>query len=162
MMNNLPVTIVGNLTADPELRFTPSGAGVANFTVAHTPRSFDRQANQWKDGESTFLRCSVWRDQAENVCESLHRGDRVIVVGSLTSRSYETSSGEKRTVIECTVDAIGPSLERASAEVKKVASRSKQPDAGWGGEQAKQGTVHTPPSGGWGQQPAAGWGEPPF
>ncbi len=100
MAGDTVITIIGNLTADPELRFTPSGAAVANFTVASTPRMFDRQSNEWKDGETLFMRCSVWRDAAENVAESLQRGMRVIVAGRLKSRSYETKEGEKRTVVE--------------------------------------------------------------
>ena len=117
------ITIVGNITNDPELRFTPSGAAVANFTVASTPRTFDRQANDWKDGETLFLRCSIWREAAENVAESLQRGMRVIVTGRLKSRSFETKEGEKRTVIELDVDEVGPSLRYATAKVTK-ASRS--------------------------------------
>jgi len=112
-------TIVGNLTTDPELRFTPSGAAVANFTVASTPRAFDRQSNEWKDGETLFMRCSVWRDAAENVAESLTRGTRVIVTGRLRSRSYE-KDGEKRTVIEMDADEVGPSLRYASAKVTRA------------------------------------------
>ncbi|MFM6847784.1 MAG: single-stranded DNA-binding protein, partial [Terrabacter sp.] len=107
MAGDTVITIIGNLTADPELRFTPSGAAVANFTVASTPRQFDRQSNEWKDGETLFMRCSVWRDAAENVAESLQRGMRVIVSGRLKSRSYETKEGEKRTVVEMDVDEIG-------------------------------------------------------
>ena len=114
------ITIVGNLTADPELRFTPSGAAVANFTVASTPRTFDRQTNEWKDGETLFMRCSIWREAAENIAESLHRGTRVIATGRLKSRSYETKEGEKRTVIELDVDEVGPSLRYASAKVTKA------------------------------------------
>src|SRR5467141_1831620 len=114
------ITVVGNLTADPELRFTPSGAAVANFTVASTPRSFDRQSNEWKDGDTLFLRCSVWRQAAENVAESLHRGNRVIVQGRLRQRSFETREGEKRTVIELEVDEVGPSLKFAKAKVSKT------------------------------------------
>ena len=105
------ITVVGNLTADPELRFTPSGAAVANFTVASTPRIFDRQSNEWKDGDALFMRCSIWREAAENVAESLTRGSRVIVQGRLKQRSYETREGEKRTVVELEVDEIGPSLQ---------------------------------------------------
>ena len=120
MAGETPITVVGNLTADPELRFTPSGAAVANFTVASTPRTFDRQSNEWKDGETLFMRCSVWRDAAENVAESLNRGTRVIVSGRLKSRSYETKEGEKRTVIEMEVDEVGPSLRYASAKVTKT------------------------------------------
>ena len=120
MAGETTITIVGNLTADPELRFTPSGAAVANFTVASTPRTFDRQSQEWKDGEALFLRCNVWRQVAENVAESLARGTRVIVTGRLKSRSYETKEGEKRTVIEMEVDEIGPSLRYATAKVTKA------------------------------------------
>ena len=114
------ITIVGNLTADPELRFTPNGAAVANFTVASTPRILDKTTNEWKDGDALFLRCSVWRQAAENVAESLQRGTRVIVTGRLRQRSYETKEGEKRTVIELEVDEIGPSLRYATAKVNKT------------------------------------------
>jgi single-strand DNA-binding protein len=114
------ITVVGNLTADPELRFTPSGAAVANFTVASTPRTFDKNSNEWKDGEALFLRCSVWRQAAENVAESLQRGTAVIVQGRLKQRSYETKEGEKRTVYELDVDEVGPSLKWATAKVTKA------------------------------------------
>jgi single-strand DNA-binding protein len=114
------ITVVGNLTDDPELRFTPSGAAVANFTVASTPRNFDKQTNEWKDGDSLFLRCSVWRQAAENVAESLQRGNRVVVQGRLKQRSYETKEGEKRTVFEMEVDEVGPSLKYATAKVTKT------------------------------------------
>lgn len=117
-MNKIPMTITGNLTADPELRFTPSGAAVANFTVAHTPRF--KRGDEWEDGETTFMRCSIWRDAAENVAESLHRGTRVVATGNLVSRSYETKDGEKRTVMELEVDEVGPSLKNASAKVTKA------------------------------------------
>ncbi|HEY6796175.1 MAG TPA: single-stranded DNA-binding protein [Kineosporiaceae bacterium] len=120
MAGETTITIIGNLTNDPELRFTPSGAAVANFTVASTPRTFDRQSNEWKDGETLFMRCSVWRDAAENVAESLQRGTRVLVSGRLRSRSYETKEGEKRTVIEMEVDEVGPSLRYATAKVVKT------------------------------------------
>ena len=120
MAGDTVITIIGNITGDPELRFTPSGAAVANFTVASTPRAFDRQSNEWKDGETLFMRCSVWRDAAENVAESLNRGTRVIVSGRLKSRSYETKEGEKRTVVEMEVDEVGPSLRYASAKVTKT------------------------------------------
>jgi len=120
MAGDTVITIIGNLTADPELRFTPSGAAVANFTVASTPRQFDRTSNEWKDGETLFMRCSVWRDAAENVAESLQRGARVLVSGRLKSRSYETKEGEKRTVIEMDVDEVGPSLKYATAKVNKT------------------------------------------
>jgi single-strand DNA-binding protein len=120
MAGDTVITVIGNVTGDPELRFTPSGAAVANFTVASTPRAFDRQSNEWKDGETLFMRCSVWRDAAENVAESIQRGTRVIVSGRLKSRSYETKEGEKRTVVEMDVDEIGPSLRYASAKVTKT------------------------------------------
>src|SRR5256885_5712758 len=120
MAGETVITVVGNVTDDPELRFTPAGAAVANFTVASTPRSFDRQSNEWKDGDTLFLRCSVWRQAAENVAESLHRGNRVIVQGRLRQRSFETREGEKRTVIELEVDEVGPSLRFATAKVSKT------------------------------------------
>ncbi|MDI2130451.1 single-stranded DNA-binding protein [Yinghuangia seranimata] len=120
MAGDTVITVVGNLTADPELRFTPSGAAVANFTVASTPRTFDRQTNEWKDGEALFLRCSIWRQAAENVAESLQKGMQVIVQGRLKQRSYETKEGEKRTTYELEVDEIGPSLKFATAKVTKA------------------------------------------
>jgi single-strand DNA-binding protein len=120
MAGDTVITIIGNLTGDPELRFTPSGAAVANFTVASTPRQFDRTSNDWKDGETLFMRCSVWRDAAENVAESLQRGARVLVSGRLKSRSYETKEGEKRTVVEMDVDEVGPSLKYATAKVNRT------------------------------------------
>jgi single-strand DNA-binding protein len=113
------ITVVGNLTGDPELRFMPSGAAVASFTIASTPRSFDRAGNKWKDGETLFLRCSIWRQAAEYVDESLTRGVRVIAQGRLKQRSYETSEGEKRTVVELDVDEVGPSLRYATAKVNR-------------------------------------------
>ena len=120
MAGDTTLTLIGNLTNDPELRFTPSGAAVANFTVASTPRAFDRQSNEWKDGETLFMRCSVWREAAENVAESLTRGSRVIVTGRLKSRTYDTREGEKRTVVELEVDELGPSLRYATAKVAKT------------------------------------------
>ena len=120
MAGDTIITVVGNLTADPELRFTPSGAAVANFTVASTPRTFDKNTNEWKDQEALFLRCSVWRQAAENVAESLQKGMSVIVQGRLKQRSYETKEGEKRTVVELEVDEIGPSLRWATAKVTKA------------------------------------------
>src|ERR1700716_1992998 len=120
MAGETVITVVGNLTADPELRFTASGAAVANFTVASTPRTLDRQSGEGKDGEALFLRCNIWRGAAENVAESLTRGARVIVSGRLKQRSFETREGEKRTVIELEVDEIGPSLRYATAKVNKV------------------------------------------
>jgi len=146
------ITVVGNLTADPELRFTPSGAAVANFTVASTPRIFDRQSSEWKDGEALFLRCNIWREAAENVAESLTRGSRVIVTGRLKQRSFETREGEKRTVFEVEVDEIGPSLKYATAKVNK-ASRSGGGGGGFGGGSGGGG-------GGGGSRPAAGGGAP--
>src|SRR4051795_12425294 len=131
MAGDTTITIIGNLTNDPELRFTPSGAAVANFTVASTPRTFDRQSNEWKDGETLFMRGSVWRDAAENVAESLQRGTRVLVSGRLRSRSYETREGEKRTVVELEVDEVGPSLKYATAKVAK-ASRGGGGGGGFG------------------------------
>jgi single-strand DNA-binding protein len=132
MAGDTVITVIGNLTADPELRFTPSGAAVANFTVASTPRQFDRNSNEWKDGETLFMRCSIWRDAAENVAESLHRGTRVVVTGRLKSRSYDTKEGEKRTVMELEVDEVGPSLRYASAKVTK-AERGGGSGGGFGG-----------------------------
>jgi single-strand DNA-binding protein len=120
MAGETTITVVGNLTDDPELRFTASGAAVANFTVASTPRFFDKQTNEWKDGDALFLRCSVWRQAAENVAESLTRGMRVMVQGRLKQRSYETREGEKRTVFEVEVDEVGPSLKYATAKVTKA------------------------------------------
>ena len=131
MAGETPITVVGNLTADPELRFTPSGAAVANFTVASTPRTFDRQTNDWKDQETLFLNCSVWRQAAENAAESLQRGMRVIVSGRLKARSYETREGEKRTVFEIDVEEVGPSLKMATAKVTKT-SRSGGGQGGGG------------------------------
>jgi single-strand DNA-binding protein len=119
MAGETVITVVGNLTSDPELRFTPSGAAVANFTIASTPRTFDRQSNEWKDGETLFLRASIWREAAENVAESLTKGTRVVAQGRLKARSYETREGEKRTSYELDVDEIGPSLRYATAKVTK-------------------------------------------
>ncbi len=132
MAGDTIITVVGNLTADPELRFTPSGAAVANFTVASTPRTFDRQTQEWKDGDALFLRCNVWRQAAENVAESLTRGARVVVSGRLKQRSFETKEGEKRTVVELEVDEVGPSLRYATAKVTK-ASRGSGGGTGGGG-----------------------------
>lgn len=132
MAGDTVITVIGNLTGDPELRFTPSGAAVANFTVASTPRTFDRQSNEWKDGDTLFMRCSIWREAAENVAESLTKGMRVIAQGRLVQRSYETREGEKRTVVELQVDEIGPSLRYASAKVTR-AQRSGGGGGGFGG-----------------------------
>jgi single-strand DNA-binding protein len=129
MAGETVITVIGNLTGDPELRFTPSGAAVANFTVASTPRTFDRQSNEFKDGDTLFMRCSIWREAAENVAESLTKGTRVIVTGRLVQRSYETREGEKRTVVELQVDEVGPSLRYASAKV----TRTQRSGGGGGG-----------------------------
>lgn len=123
MTDGPPITIIGNLTGDPELRFIQSGAAVVNFTVASTPRTFDKQANEWKDGETLFMRCSLWREAAENVAESLTKGMRVIVTGRLVSRSYE-ANGEKRNVTELQVDEVGPSLRYATAKVTRTERKS--------------------------------------
>jgi len=157
MAGETVITVVGNLTSDPELRFTPNGAAVANFTVASTPRIFDRQANEFKDGETLFLRCSVWREMGENVAESLQRGTRVIVQGRLKSRSFETKEGEKRTVMELDVDEVGPSLRRATAQVTKNQSGGGGNSYGgnFGGGQgggSQQGGF---------QQQSSGWGNNP-
>jgi single-strand DNA-binding protein len=130
---DVTITVVGNLTDDPELRFTPSGAAVAKFRVASTPRFMDKQTNEWKDGEPLFLTCNVWRQAAEHVAESLQRGARVIVTGRLRQRSYETREGEKRTVMELEVDEIGPSLRYATAKVQKMARSSGNGGFGSGG-----------------------------
>jgi|SRR5215212_802577 len=133
MAGETVITVVGNLVDDPELRFTPSGAAVANFRIASTPRTFDRQTNEWKDGDALFLTCSVWRQAAENVAESLQKGMRVVVQGRLKSRQYETREGEKRTVFEIDVDEVGPSLKYATAKVTRT-QRS-----GGGGGYSQQG-----------------------
>jgi single-strand DNA-binding protein len=160
------ITVVGNLTADPELRFTPSGAAVANFTVASTPRIYDRQSGEWKDGEALFLRCNIWREAAENVAESLTRGSRVVVTGRLKQRSFETREGEKRTVVEVEVDEIGPSLRYATAKVNK-ASRGGSSSGGFGSGQQRGSSGGQSTDDPWGSAPAAGStggtdDEPPF
>ncbi|PID97489.1 MAG: single-stranded DNA-binding protein [Actinobacteria bacterium] len=187
MAGETVITIVGNLTADPELRFTPSGAAVADFTVASTPRTFDRNTNEWKDGETLFLRCSIWREAAENVAESLRKGMRVIAQGRLVQRSYETREGERRTVVELQVDEVGPSLRRAKAQVTRTTSsgggqggynQGGQPQGGgYGAPAGNQGgygqqggqATYGAPAGGSPQDPwrtdsgAASFGEdPPF
>jgi single-strand DNA-binding protein len=173
MAGETTITVIGNLTSDPELRFTPSGSAVANFTIASTPRTFDRQSNEWKDGETLFLRCSIWREAAENVAESLTKGMRVIAEGALKSRSYEDKkTQEKRTVIEFDVQEIGPSLRYANAKV----NRTQRSNNGGGSSQQGQGNQGGNgqwngggSSGEWGGQPQdnSGWGsgpdsEPPF
>jgi single-strand DNA-binding protein len=174
MAGETTITVIGNLTSDPELRFTPSGSAVANFTIASTPRTFDRQSNEWKDGETLFLRASVWREAAENVAESLTKGMRVIVTGRLKSRSYETKEGEKRTVIELEVDEIGPSLRYANAKINRTqrgtqGGQAGQGNGGFGGQGNTSGqpaaqedpwaTPATSTAGGWGAGPDS---EPPF
>ncbi|MFK8907976.1 single-stranded DNA-binding protein [Streptomyces sp. YS-3] len=149
MAGETVITVVGNLVDDPELRFTPSGAAVAKFRVASTPRTFDRQTNEWKDGESLFLTCSVWRQAAENVAESLQRGMRVIVQGRLKQRSYEDREGVKRTVYELDVEEVGPSLKSATAKVTKTTGRGGQGGYGGGGGQQQGG-------GNWGGAPSGG------
>jgi single-strand DNA-binding protein len=152
------ITIVGNLVEDPELRFTPSGAAVAKFRVASTPRYLDKTTNEWKDGDSLFLTCNVWRQAAENAAESLQRGMRVIIQGRLKQRSYETKEGEKRTVFEVEVDEVGPSLKNATAKVSKTG----RTNAAAGGA-ATSNNAEDP----WASAPAGNWGasstdEPPF
>ena len=145
MAGETTITVVGNLTDDPELRFTPSGAAVAKFRIASTPRTLDRQSGEWKDGEPLFLACNIWRDAAEHVAESLQRGARVIVQGRLRQRSYETREGEKRTVYELEVDEIGPSLRYATAKVQKM---SRSGGGGGGGFGASGGGGNRQFSGG--------------
>lgn len=147
MAGETVITVVGNLVDDPELRFTPSGAAVAKFRVASTPRTFDRQTNEWKDGESLFLTCSVWRQAAENVAESLQRGMRVVVQGRLKQRSYEDREGVKRTVFELDVEEVGPSLKNATAKVTKTTGRGGQGGYGGGQQGGQQG------GGNWGGAP---------
>ncbi|QEU11615.1 single-stranded DNA-binding protein [Dermabacter vaginalis] len=133
MANETVLTIVGNLTADPEIRFTNSGIPVASFTVASTPRTFDKQANEWRDGDALFMRCSAWRDLAENVAESLTKGARVIVQGRLQQRSYTDKEGNQRTSIDLQVDEVGPSLRYATAQpVRAARNTQQQPQHGWG------------------------------
>ncbi|MGW2006699.1 single-stranded DNA-binding protein [Streptomyces nigrescens] len=146
MAGETVITVVGNLVDDPELRFTPSGAAVAKFRVASTPRTFDRQTNEWKDGESLFLTCSVWRQAAENVAESLTRGTRVVVQGRLKQRSYEDREGVKRTVYELDVEEVGASLKNATAKITKTSGRGGQGGGGFGGGQQGGGQG----GGGWG------------
>lgn len=167
MAGETVITVIGNLTADPELRFTPSGSAVANFTIASTPRVFDRQTNEWKEGEALFLRASIWKEAAENVAETLTKGMRVIAQGRLRSRSYDTKEGERRTVMELEVDEIGPSLRFASAKVTRT-QRSGGGGAGGFTNSAPQNT--TQQGGGWNAPAADPWNtgggvandEPPF
>ena len=166
MTGETTVTVVGNLTADPDLRFTSTGVAVLDFTVASTPRIYDRQSGEWKDGEALFLRCNIWREAAENVAESLTRGSRVIVTGRLKQRSFETREGEKRTVVEVEVDEIGPSLRYATAKVNK-ASRSGGGGGGFCGGFSGGSRGSEPKDDPWGSAPASGSfsgadDEPPF
>jgi single-strand DNA-binding protein len=166
MAGETVITVVGNLTDDPELRFTPSGAAVAKFRIASTPRTLDRQSGEWKDGEPLFLACNIWRDAAEHVAESLQRGARVIVQGRLRQRSYETREGEKRTVIELEVDEIGPSLRYATATVSKTARSDGGPGSGSSGEigagPGGAGTGRDAPHDSWAAPVGASSEEPPF
>lgn len=168
MAGDTVITVIGNLTADPELRWTQSGAAVADFTVASTPRTYDRNAGEWRDGDTLFMRCSVWRETAENVAESLRKGMRVIVQGRLTQRSYDTQQGERRTVVELQVDEVGPSLRRARAQVTRVQTQpasaggfgagaaSGAGGGGWAPSSALDAPQHDP----WGEPAAPS--EPPF
>ena len=166
MTGDTILTVVGNLTADPELRFTASGAAVANFTVASTPRAFDRTSGEWKDGEALFLRCNIWRQPAENVAESLTRGSRVIVSGRLKQRSFDTKEGEKRTVIELEVDEIGPSLRYATAKVNRAAGGSNGGGNNGAGRGGNTGGAPAAVNDPWGSSPVGAGGqyvdEPPF
>jgi single-strand DNA-binding protein len=169
MSGETVITVVGNLVDDPELRFTPSGVAVAKFRVASTPRVYDKQTNEWKDGESLFLTCSVWRQAAENVAESLARGVRVIVQGRLKQRSYEDGQGVKRTVYELDVDEVGPTLARATTKVTKNPSGGGQQQGAaqsadpWAGAQPARAGVSTAASNNSGQQQGAGYSDqPPF
>lgn len=162
MAGETVITVIGNLTADPELRWTQAGAPVADFTVASTPRTFDRNAGEWRDGDTLFMRCSVWRETAENVAESLRKGMRVIVQGRLTQRSYDTQQGERRTVVELQVDEVGPSLRRARAQVTRAqapaasASTASAPGSGGAAGWGREALQHDP----WGSQSVPS--EPPF
>ena len=160
MAGDTVITVIGNLTADPELRWTQSGAAVADFTVASTPRTYDRNAGEWRDGDTLFMRCSVWRETAENVAESLRKGMRVIVQGRLTQRSYDTQQGERRTVVELQVDEVGPSLRRARAQVTRTA-----PSGGGGYQSDNRGQQQggyqqaAPQGGGYGGGQQGGYGQ---
>ena len=158
MAGETVITVVGNLTDDPELRFTPSGAAVANFRIASTPRNLNRQTNEWEDGEALFLSCSIWRQAAENVAESLQKGMRVVVQGRLKARSYETREGEKRTVVEMEVDDVGPALRYATAKVTRTARGEGGGGGGGGGFSGGGAPVDDP----WASAGPAGGDEPPF
>ncbi len=167
MAGDTVITVIGNLTGDPELRFTPSGAPVANFTIASTPRAFDRQSNEWKDGDTLFMRCSIWREAAENVAETLTKGTRVIASGRLVQRSYDTREGEKRTVVELQVDEIGPSLRYASAKVTRAQRSGGGGGFSGGGQQAAGGGSASMDNDPWATPASSSGGsqsydEPPF
>ena len=165
MAGDTTITVIGNLTADPELRWTQSGAAVADFTVASTPRTYDRNAGEWRDGDTLFMRCSVWRETAENVAESLRKGMRVIVQGRLTQRSYDTQQGERRTVVELQVDEVGPSLRRARAQVTRVqAQAASAPSASASASRGAAGwRQEAPQHDPWGEPGGSAFGsEPPF
>ena len=159
MAGETVITVIGNLTSDPELRFTPSGAAVANFTIASTPRNFDKQTNEWKDGDTLFLNCSIWRQAAENVAESLQKGMRVVAQGRLKARSYETREGEKRTVMELDVEEVGPSLKYATAKVTRVTRGGGGGGGGFGGGDDPWASQSAAPQGGAPQAAGQGsWG----
>jgi len=158
MSGETTICVVGNLTADPELRFLPSGAAVCNFTIASTPRTFDKATSEWKDGEALFLSCSIWRQAAENVAETLRKGMRVIAQGHLKQRSYETQQGEKRTVIELEVDEVGPALRYATAVVTKSAGNGQGRQTQPGRQQPAQ-TYGQQQGNGYGQPQANPWGQ---
>src|SRR4051812_48422691 len=160
MAGETVITVVGNLTDDPELRFTPSGAAVAKFRIASTPRTLDRQSGEWKDGEPLFLACNIWRDAAEHVAESLQRGARVIVQGRLRQRSYETREGEKRTVYELEVDEIGPSLRYATAKVQRMNRSGGGGGGGFGASGGGGGGANRQSTGGGGGGGGAGFDDP--
>ena len=166
MAGDTIITVIGNLTSDPELRWTPSGAAVANFTIASTPRTLDRQTQEWKDGEALFMRCNVWREAAENVAESLTRGSRVVAQGRLKQRSFETKEGEKRTVVELEVDEIGPSLRYATATVSKAArsgdGRDGRPGDGTGAGDGRAGAGRGDSPDPWAVPVGGTSEEPPF
>jgi len=161
MAGETVITVVGNLVDDPELRFTPSGAAVANFRIASTPRTFDRQTNEWKDGDALFLSCSVWRQAAENVAEALQKGMRVVVQGRLKQRQYETREGEKRTVIELDVEEVGPSLKYATAKVTRTTRQGGGGgySGGGGGQSDDPWATPAPQGGGQGGQAPQGGGQ---
>jgi single-strand DNA-binding protein len=166
MAGDTVITVIGNLTSDPELRWTPSGAAVANFTIASTPRTLDRETQEWKDGEALFLRCSVWREAAENAAESLTRGSRVMAQGRLKQRSFDTKEGEKRTVIELEVDEIGPSLRYATATVSKAAraghAAGREPGGRTGASDDHAATGRGGSPDPWGTPVGASTEQPPF